>query len=312
MKTGCENLEQQLQLVESQIRDQLFCFGDGLGDLVGCVTDARGKMLRPKVFLLCSQLASEIGDDHFRLAAVVEMIHMATLLHDDVIDNADLRRQQPTVNSLYGNERAVLMGDYVLAGAFMISSRLNSPDVQYELSQMTARICRGEILQDIKRGDFSLSRQEYISIITDKTACFFETVARLGSVLAGDEEYIGSLGKFGLNLGLAFQIRDDVLDIIGSRANQGKTLGTDADGAKLTLPMIHFFENADRQAQDDMLNLIKAHEDFSNLLRDSGSLDFAISQLDKYCEVALQPLNDLPSGDAVDQLCGIVQRLGEI
>ena len=192
--------------------------------------------------------------DAICVAAIVELIHNATLLHDDVIDGGQKRRGLPTVNSLSGNESAVLLGDFLLSNAFKISAGL-APKITDIIAGTSVRVCEGELRQIIQRQNWQLSESEYIDIITGKSATLFSSCCLLGGLLAGaSETQVRSLACFGLNAGIAFQITDDLLDIIGDEGKMGKTLGSDIDNNKLTLAVIHLLRIMDEREKNAVIN----------------------------------------------------------
>jgi len=188
----------------------------------------------------------------------------------------------------------VLLGDYVLAQALQLSNKLGRSDIQNELASMTTKICVGELSQNINRGNYRLTEEQYIDIITKKTASFFASSCKLTAIInnAG-ESASASLESFGLNLGIAFQIHDDIIDIVGSEAQIGKTLGTDLQKSKMTLPMIHFLKKSPNAKQD--LNI-------KTLLASTQSIDYSKDKLTAYCKLAIENLSDIPSCPAKDAL----------
>ena len=204
-----------------------------------------GKMLRPGLVLLAGKCSGKITDEHIRVAVIVEMIHNATLLHDDVIDEGQERRGLPTINSLWGNESAVLLGDFLLSRVFKMCAKLE-PKVAKVIAATTGRICEGELRQIIQRENWQLSESEYIEIITEKSAALFSSCCYLGGLLGqATEAELRLLTDFGLNAGIAFQIADDLLDIIGDESKTGKTIGRDAAKNKPTLAIIHLLTAVD-------------------------------------------------------------------
>ena len=190
---------------------------------------------------------------------MIEMVHTATLLHDDVIDQAAVRRNQPTVNCLYGNTAAVLLGDFLLSRAFEAGVELNIPEVQKILTQTARQICQGELLQNIRRADWTMGREDYLEIIDAKTAGLFSAACRLGAVLChADTSAVERFAEYGRCVGMAFQITDDILDITGDDEKVGKTLGTDAAQKKPTLPLIHYLQGQSAGQRDIFLEMISA------------------------------------------------------
>jgi octaprenyl-diphosphate synthase len=229
----------ELAAVQKVLSEHLDCPDERLTPFIDYLKNRQGRMLRASVLLLSGKLFGDITGLHIRIAAVVEMIHAATLLHDDVIDNGHSRRYRATANNLWGANLAVLLGDYLLSRAFLTMESLQRNDINRILTETAATICRGEMLQSSCRGDFDVSIEEYLDIIEKKTAIFFANCAQLGAIISGaDKNICEVLYNFGLNLGLAFQITDDLIDIVGTESKTGKTGGRDVENKILTLPAI--------------------------------------------------------------------------
>jgi octaprenyl-diphosphate synthase len=201
----------------------------------------RGKMLRPSLVMLaglaCGQ--RDISEEHVTIAAVCEMVHMATLVHDDVLDEAENRRRGRTVNHLYGNEAAVILGDYLIAGAYHLCTTIDSLAAARLIGEVSMTLCGGELLQLHHRDDYSLDEPTYFAILDRKTAALIGVSCRLGAMLAGaGEPTQAALEAFGRQLGIAFQIQDDLIDLLGSESVTGKSVGKDLEKGKLTLPVL--------------------------------------------------------------------------
>jgi octaprenyl-diphosphate synthase len=209
------------------------------GSLIQHLKHYRGKRLRPALLLLTAKACGKLTPAHHTLAAAVEMIHTATLVHDDVLDEAELRRHVPTVNAGWGNKVSILLGDMLFTHAFHLTSTVDGRACGI-IGEATNRVCAGELRQVSEHGNLNLSEADYFAIIEGKTAALTECCGRLGALYAGASEKTASrLAHFGRNLGLAFQIADDLLDLVGDEDTAGKTLGTDLAQQKLTLPVIH-------------------------------------------------------------------------
>jgi octaprenyl-diphosphate synthase len=264
----------------------------------------RGKMLRPALVLLAGEACGATTREHVVLGTVVEMVHMATLVHDDVLDEADMRRGAPSINRLHGNEAAVMLGDLLISHAFHLCSSLDSQYASRLIGSTTNTVCEGELMQLHQRGNASLSQDEYFAIISRKTASLMSTCCVLGARCAGaSPTMIARLENYGLDVGIAFQIVDDVLDIQGDEARMGKTLGRDLDKAKLTLPVIHFLRHAPAAER------ARAREVLSNgnprraqvlreLLDGSDSVAFALDVARQYVRSALANVRVLPESGA--------------
>lgn len=238
-----EQLAIELAQVERLFVDELRSDLDCVNDLARHVERYRGKMLRPTLVLVSAMAAHPVDGIHQHhrvIAAVVEMVHMATLVHDDVLDEADVRRSGLTVNHLRGNEAAVMLGDYLISHAYHLCSQLDRPDISRYIAETTNTVCEGELLQLANRNNWSLDEQTYFQIIRRKTASLCGACCRLGAIIGdGDEAVAKQMHEYGEKVGTAFQIVDDLLDLTGSEDTVGKSLGRDLYKGKLTLPLIH-------------------------------------------------------------------------
>ncbi len=279
--------------------------------LIDHISHFRGKMLRPMLVLL-SGLASrgipEISDEHIVLATVVEMIHLATLVHDDVLDNADVRRRAATINHLRGNQAAVLLGDMLISHAFHLCSSLESQSYSRLIGQTTNLVCEGELIQNLSRQNWELTEDTYLDIIYRKTGSLIEASCRLGAMASTENQaIIEALARYGRGVGMAFQIIDDVLDITGSPKVVGKSLGTDIEQGKLTLPMIHFLACADRPHRDLLINLLESSapdriDHVRKLIQPSDSIAYSCEQAQNCVDQAIAAIGVLPQSESKVQL----------
>ena len=237
-------IAEDLARVEQIIAQALAPFRARFDSLIDHLRHYRGKRLRPALLLLVARACGRVTPAHHLLGAAIELIHTATLVHDDVLDEADLRRHVSTVNAAWGNKISILLGDLLFTSAFHLTGTLGDARACEWIGEATNRVCAGEIQQLTEAGNLSLPRDDYFAIIESKTAALTEVACRLGAVYAGaNEETARRLGAYGKDLGLAFQIADDVLDLVGDEHKAGKTLGTDLKQRKLTLPLIYLFES---------------------------------------------------------------------
>ncbi len=299
-------IDDELGRVKQMVNEQLAGSSETISRLLGYVSIHGGKMLRPGLVLLAGAGCGNITDKHIRIAAIVEVIHNATLLHDDVIDEGQKRRGAPTINSLRGNESAILLGDFLLSNVFRMCAGLE-PQIVEIIAAAAARTCEGELRQIAQRQNWRLSESEYIDIITEKSAALFSSCCELGALLAGaGETQVQSLARFGLNLGIAFQITDDLLDIIGDENKTGKTVGSDVDRNKLTLPVIHLLRAVDESEKSivkSRLNTAGESKDaLAEMLRSYGSLEYAHSQAQEFIAKAIASLADLKENEAKNAL----------
>jgi octaprenyl-diphosphate synthase len=282
--------------------------------LAGHIIAAGGKRLRPLLTLACAKLCGYRGQRHRKLAASVEFIHTATLLHDDVVDESSLRRGTPSANALFGNEASVLVGDFLFSRAFELMVEDGSIDVLRVLSHASAVISEGEVLQLITSCDSATSEQAYLEVVRDKTAELFAAACRIGAIVAerpaSEEE---ALRAFGLNLGIAFQIVDDVLDYSAEEERLGKTVGDDFREGKVTLPVIlaiHRGNEAERAFWKRALNGNDQRDsDFAHaqdLIRQHHALRDALLRARHYGAVARDSLGIFPDSDVRSALLDIV------
>ena len=249
-------VQRELDEVEVRLAEALTPAASEAEELAAYASSHQGKRLRPGLLLLAGKVCGPLTPQHVDLAAVVELIHLASLVHDDVIDQADLRRRMPSVRTKWGNELAVLFGDFVFSKAFCMLASLDSPWATSLLSRTAHRMCEGEMRQSCRRFDSSLSEAEYFEIIEAKTAELFETSCRLGAGASGaTRQLAATLGGYGRWLGTAFQIADDCLDLTGHEASAGKTLYTDLQNGRLTLPIIHVLAQAPESADERIRQL---------------------------------------------------------
>jgi octaprenyl-diphosphate synthase len=268
--------------------------------LVEHSADFRGKRLRPALVLLTAKASGEIHSDHSVLAAVVEMIHTATLVHDDVLDESMIRRHAATVNAEWGNETAVLMGDYLFTHAFHLAASLETTLACRWIGHATNLVCEGEMQQVNNRGNFDLDEDAYFAIIRGKTAELTAVSCRLGAYYAGaSETVVAAMEDYGRDLGVAFQIADDVLDLWGEERATGKSLGTDLEKQKLTLPLIRLLETSTPEVAESIRRLLaeakpEDRHKIRDLLDQSEALQYAWSQAERYAAKAAAALDVLP------------------
>jgi octaprenyl-diphosphate synthase len=299
-----ECIAPQLQAVDRLFTSELQSDIECVNILIRHVSRFRGKMLRPCLVLLAGRACGDLSDAHVTIATVAEMVHMATLVHDDVLDEAELRRKGATLNHLRGNEAAVLLGDYLISHSYHLCSSIDSQFASRLIAKTTNEVCEGELLQIDNRNRLDLSEEIYFQIITRKTASLCATCCLLGAQLAGaNEGAISRLQTFGLSLGTAFQIQDDILDIVGDASTVGKTLGIDIEKGKLTLPMIHFLRTAPREHRELLRTLLQSRDGdkgdkIRNLILPSRSIEYARDAARIHIQRARSAIASLPESDA--------------
>jgi octaprenyl-diphosphate synthase len=238
-------VQPHLTEVDSRIAQQAAAFDPAIEGYVSYALGGRGKRLRPMMALLAGGATGEISSSHVDLAVIVELIHLATLVHDDVLDEADRRRNQPTVNARWGNSLSVLLGDCLFAHALTLSTKFEQAEISRTIARAASQVCSGEMIQTQRRFDLQLRVADYLRIVEMKTGWLFATAAELGATISGaDAAIIRLLRQFGMGIGTAYQIYDDCLDLAGNEVATGKTLGTDLKKGKFTLPVLIFLQSA--------------------------------------------------------------------
>jgi octaprenyl-diphosphate synthase len=306
-------VREELAEAEKLFREQLRSDHAFVDELVsyGCLLG--GKRLRPALVLLAGKAAGEITREHYTLAAVVEMIHTATLVHDDVLDDAETRRHLATVNARWDNEAAVLLGDFLFTHAFYLASTTGSTTACRLIGQATNHVCEGEIKQKGSRGNLELTEQEYFDIIEGKTAALTECSCRLGAIFAGaDEQVVHRLAEYGRLLGMAFQIADDLLDVLGEQGVVGKTLGTDLEKQKPTLPLIHTLNRCTEEERQVIGDLLFGVCDdrigrLLPLLEKYDAVEYARQTANRFVDDARRQVIDLPPSPARDTLLAMTE-----
>jgi len=286
--------------------------------MAGHLVSAGGKRLRPLLTLGAAKLCGYTGDRHILLAAAIEFVHTATLLHDDVVDESSKRRGLDTANALWGNKPSVLVGDFLFARSFQLMVRDGSLEAMDIISRATGTIAEGEIHQLLTANDIGTTEEAYIEVVGAKTAALFAAAARIGAVVADrSPEQKDALEAYGHNLGVAFQIVDDFLDYSAREAELGKSIGDDFRDGKLTLPVIHAIAHADeterafwaRCLEDQEFTDDEAVADLEvamDLLKKHGSLEATVKRAHEYAEAARRALDSFPDSDVKDILLGVV------
>lgn len=298
-------IQSALERVQQKISQQFNTSDPQLSELLSSLSQQQGKLLRPAMVLLCGQLTADISDEHIDYAAMVELIHMASLLHDDVIDQGCLRRGQPSANAIWGNTVAVLLGDYLLSRAFALGTFSNCNGAAEILAQTSQTLCTGELKQNLLKGRWDLSEPDYFSIIEAKTAALFSCSCRLGAIASKTSiQKTETLQDFGHRFGLAFQIADDIRDILSTEDFEGKTLGTDLQEEKLTLPLIHWI-NHDSERKEACIEQLKTLKDVHYLieqLKQSGSINYAAEQAQSHMDKAIELMDSFSACPTKDGL----------
>lgn len=305
-----------LARVEEVLVEQVREFDLGVTDYVRYVIGGTGKRLRPSLALLAGGATGRIDEGHIKLGVIVELIHVATLVHDDVLDEAQLRHNLPTANSRWGNEISVLLGDCLFAHALRLAASYPTTEVCRRVSEATNTVCAGEILQTQRRFDLDLGLHQYLQIINMKTGALFAVSCELGALLNGaSPTVVKSLREFGANLGIAYQIYDDCVDIFGQERKAGKSLGTDVKKGKLTLPGLlllkHLGDKREEVGEMIFNDNARARQRLLALVMGNGVVDESLATLDDYIARAGANLDILPSNTHSKVLAALLGYLSE-
>lgn len=275
--------------------------------------EAGGKRLRPLLVLLSAKACGYQGSDHISLAAVIEFIHSATLLHDDVVDTSDLRRGKLTANARWGNAPSVLVGDFLYSRAFQMMVALGNMEIMHILADTTNAISEGEVQQLINAGNDQTSEQDYLQVIDKKTAKLFEAAARSGAVVAGaPQQLTNSLASYGHHIGMAFQLVDDALDYSSSSTELGKNIGDDLAEGKSTLPLIHVLNKGSSEQAQLVRDAIKSGglEQLDSVLaaiQATGAIQHTMNLARHHVDHAIACLQGLVESDAKTALAELAR-----
>ena len=296
-----EPIQEEMGKVEERLHSDISSGDTQLVDLVFHIGKIKGKRFRPALLLLSGKCSGSFVPQHIDMAIVVEMIHTATLVHDDIIDEAVVRRHVETVNSKWGREISILFGDYLFSRAYTILSALDSQIATLIMSQTINTICEGEIVQLLRRYDSDITESEYLSIIERKTASLCAASCKLGAIFSGANKRLSeALTNYGLKLGMAFQIIDDCLDVIGKEEEVGKTLNTDIQTGKLTLPLIRLVNRLPVNRKESACELIfqnggkKTNSAIIDLLSEHEAIDYAYESARQLVKKAQEEISFIP------------------
>ena len=306
IKTELEEFE---QLFKKSMKSNV-----GLVDLIAkYIIRQKGKKIRPLLVLLSAKLAGGVTPRSYRGAVLVELLHTATLIHDDVVDNADKRRGFWSINAIFKNKAAVLMGDYLLSRGLMIAVEGEDFDFLGVITNAVKRMSEGELLQIQKTRKLDIDEETYFKVISDKTASLLETCCMIGAMSTSEnKEYHEAMKNFGESIGMAFQIRDDILDYEGSSKITGKPVGGDIKEKKITLPLIYSLRSVSKSESDKIRRLIKNNngkettKQIIEFVRKNNGIDYALKTAHEYSENAKKCLRIFPDSPARIALEGLV------
>ena len=311
--------EEDLARVELEIRHQLDSEVDQIGEIGRYLLLSGGKRIRPILLLLTAKLAGYTGARVFPLSAMVEFMHTATLLHDDVIDHSHLRRGHPTVNSRWGSSLSILVGDFLYAKAMALVVDDGDPQILKEITGVTMRMTEGQVMETLKIGDTSLTGAEYRQIIRQKTAALFGACCYIGGVLGGlPAERSESLRRFGITFGSAFQLVDDALDFTGKEQRLGKPVGSDLREGKVTLPVIITMQHASPEESAIIGHFVRGDDrspevfqDIVALIQRYNGIEYALREAERFvkqAELELQGFADGPAYDLLMELADFIVK----
>ena len=311
---GIQSLAQaDMAAVDALIRARLASDVVLINQIADHIISAGGKRLRPMLVVLAGQACGPTTPDHHQLAAIIEFIHTSTLLHDDVVDESDLRRGRSTANALWGNAPSVLVGDFLYSRSFQLMVELDRMDVMRLLADTTNRIAEGEVLQLLHVHNPDTDEAAYLRVIERKTAVLFAAGTRLGAMASGADEGIQRrLYDYDMALSYAFQIADDVLDYTADAEALGKNLGDDLAEGKATLPLIHAIRHSDTATAERLRAIVQegdagAMPEVLAAIRATGGLDYSRERARHYAAMAEQALDGLPESDALAALRGLAR-----
>ncbi|GIK62200.1 MAG: polyprenyl synthetase family protein [Ignavibacteriota bacterium] len=306
----------QLSEITQPIKNELDSFNEifreslrsnvGLVDLVArYIIRQKGKKIRPLLVLLSAKVCGGINERSYRGAVLVELLHTATLVHDDVVDHADKRRGLWSINKVFKNKVAVLMGDYLLSKGLLIAMEGKDFDFLEVITNTVKRMSEGELLQIQKTRKLDIDEETYFKVISDKTASLIETCCTIGAMSSSsDTSFVNAMSEFGKNLGMSFQIRDDILDYEGSLSVFGKRTGGDIKEKKITLPLIHSLKQVPANKAADIRKIIKNGKDKPNIdevinfVRENKGIEYAIGKAHIYSQAAKDALKKLPDSQS--------------
>jgi len=296
-------VDSDFQAVNQRITKQLYTQVPLIAEVGKYIINSGGKRTRPLVCLLSAGALGYKGTQHIDVAAVVEFLHTATLLHDDVVDQSILRRGKTTVNAVWGNAPSVLVGDFLISRSFQMVVATGNMKILQILSSATNLIAEGEVLQLVNCKNPETTEEQYMEVINYKTAKMFEASSQSGAALAGaNERDEMALAQYGACLGIAFQLIDDVLDYIGSAEEMGKNVGDDLAEGKPTLPLIHAIKNSPTERANMIRSAIKTGglehlDEIGKAVKECGALDYTIDQARAYADKAQSAISHLPDTD---------------
>ena len=308
-------VKKELKEVEAQIRDQVRAFDPSVEPYIDYICNTSGKRIRPVLSILAGGATGGVHDGHLKIGVILELIHMSTLVHDDIIDGADTRRKVPTANAKWGNGMAVLLGDALFSHSLLLATEFDCIDICRKVGKASREVCQGEVMQTQRRFDLTLTKKDYFHIIEMKTGALFAAATGIAAPLSGVSEDVEQrLYDYGLKLGTAYQIYDDCLDLVGTESEVGKTLRTDLEKGKLTLPLLNLIEKADPAQREKLNKRIIEQQPLDlpvliGIAEYEGSVESALNTASEMLNQAREDLEVLEPGEWRDGLSEITHYL---
>jgi octaprenyl-diphosphate synthase len=306
-----------LQQVEKYINEYVTSEIKLIPEVAHHLIDSGGKRLRPLLHLICTRLCGYRENQRFPMATVMEFIHTGTLLHDDVIDQASIRRNKTSANKIFGNAVSILVGDFLCFKSYMLMTGIGNLDILKLISEMGDIMSEGEVFQLTKCGDINLTEDEYFTIIEKKTAVLISASCSTGAILgSAPRKTIDALARFGINAGMAFQITDDILDYTATEREFGKSIGKDLEEGKITLPLIFALRQSTEEEKDKIKEIItrkkgtqKAAREILRLIKKYKGIDYSFHCAEKFIRDAQTQLNIFPECIEKDQLNAVAEYI---
>ncbi len=308
----------KLELVEASIRDQVRAFDPAVEPYVSYVCNTSGKRIRPALSILVGGALGGVNDGHLKIGVILELIHMATLVHDDIIDGATTRRMVPTANAKWGAGLSVLLGDALFSHALALATEFDDISICRKVGRASREVCEGEIIQTQRRFDLTLTKADYFRIIEMKTGALFAAATGIAAALSGaDEATEARLFDYGMKLGTVYQIYDDCLDLVGSEDAVGKTLRTDLEKGKLTLPILNLLESATESQRSKLNKRIIEQQPLDltvlvGIAEYEGAIESAVDTAQSMLSACRDHLSGLPRGEYTEALAQITHFLGAL
>ena len=294
-----EMVSKDLEAVEKELERNIQSEVSLIPTLGKHILDSGGKRFRPLILILSARFCGYLGNEHISLAGILEFIHTATLLHDDVVDDAKVRRGNLSAHTLWGNQASILVGDFFFAQSFSLISQTQNWRLLKVLTEATSKLAKGEILDLVKERDTSCSEEDYLSIVTHKTASLIEAASHMGAILGEvNQENEMAMKKFGHHIGIAFQCMDDTLDYIATEEELGKDIGKDLKEGKITLPLIHAIENSSPEDKKTIISAVEKRElgerelyRVLELIKKYQGIEYSLQKAQNYAQEAKEIIN---------------------